>query len=282
MEKLKHPFVFQVDSDLVLKTFSYDNYIIEYSKTNEKDNFCAIYFSSHNIYYPNNKFNFEKNITKRNKFEWYNTRINVASKNIFLRDLKKQWYLNGINNQIDSVDKIYDFLKKETEGYKTIMIGSSAGGFAAVLLGSKLNSEYILSFNGQFFLSNLLKSSNEETDPIIFRQQNEPAINKYFSIKPFIHSPEKIFYFFSNKSKWDIENYKHINDLGINVISFNTNNHGIPFIKTALHKVINLRFDSLKLIGNKTYNPILFSFKYGSFLSTLRFVTKIFFKKLKL
>ena len=174
MENLDSPFVFQTDSNLVQESLNNPNYLIEYSEADSifEDKYCAVYFSSNNIYYPNTKYEFQKQILNKNRFEWYGARIQKASKHIFIRDNKKQWYLEGINNNFNSIEKLEAFLIKETKGYKTIMLGSSAGGYAAVLFGSLLKSEYILSFNGQFKLNDLLKSSNESIDPIIFREKN--------------------------------------------------------------------------------------------------------------
>ena len=222
MEIVNEPYVFQVDSDLIKKSLSNSNYLIEYSKINTKDKYCIIYFSSHNIYYPNNEDELKKQILDKNRFEWYAARIIKGSKHIFIRDIKKQWYLEGINNDINSIDKLEGFLKKETKGYKTIMVGSSAGGYAAVLFGSILNSEYVFSFNGQFQLYDLLETSNESIDPVIFRNKKNKSINKFYSLKSYISNPERVIYFWSKKSEWDKINQNHISSLGVLEIAFNT------------------------------------------------------------
>jgi len=268
--------VFQVDSILIKKQLQQPNYLIEYDneKLNIKEQYCAVYFSSNNIYYPNTKAVFEKDIITKNKFEWYGLRIKKAVKHIFIRDIQKQWYLKGINAEIDSIEKLADFLKKETKGYKIIMMGSSSGGFASTLLGSLLKVESVISFNGQFQVLDLLKTSSESIDPILFRERDNPNINRYFSIKPYINNPERIYYLYSTKSAWDIVNKKHIEDVGISIISFTTKNHGIPFVKSALPYVLNAPQEELNKMNGKTYNPLLFSFKYGGFWPTLHILYK--------
>ena len=102
-------------------------------------------------------------ITKIDKFEWRKHLIRRAYKQIWIRDITKEFYVRGINNQINSIDKMIDFLKKETEGYRSICIGSSAGGYIATLLGAVLNAEYVYCFSGYFNLFIL----DEATWPLI-------------------------------------------------------------------------------------------------------------------
>lgn len=279
MEVEKSPFVFQTDSDSIKKALNSPNYIIEYSDTsnNTKDKFCVIYFSSNNIYYPNTKEEFQKSIVKKNKYEWYGSRIEKGAKHIFIRDIQKQWYLQGINNELNTIDKIISFLRSETEGYKIIMLGSSAGGYAAVLIGSILNADKILTFNGQFQLLDLLETSSEAVDPIVFRRQNDSDYNKYYSLKKYMKNPNSIFYFLSNKSSWDLFNKGHIEEMGVNIISYKTDNHGIPFVKSALPYVLQSSKEELSKLSGKSFDPVLFSIKYGGIVPTGR----ILFKKIK-
>ena len=274
MDKIAIPHVFQTDSIEVKKALQDSNYLIEFSNTDQKEKYCVIYFSSNNIYHPNSKESFKKTIIEKNHFEWYGTRIENGQKHIFIRDIQKQWYLNGINSELNSIEKVVSFLNKETLGYKVITLGSSSGGFAAVLFGSFLNAEKILTFNGQFQVLDLLKSSNEAIDPIIFRNQNNSSVNKYFSLKSVIKHYSNIYYFFSNKSEWDQINKDHILEEGINIISFNTNNHGIPFVKSALLRVINSSKQELNSWMKNSHFPIFFSIKYGGIYATLRVLIK--------
>ena len=281
MENLNSPFVFQTDSELVQKSLNNSNYLIEYSETESiyEDKYCIVYFSSHNIYYPNTENEFKKQVLNKNRFEWYGARIKKGYKHIFIRDNKKQWYLEGINNNINSIEKLEAFLIKETKGYKTIMLGSSAGGYAAVLFGSLLKSEYVISFNGQFQFYDLLETSSEKVDPVIFRNRHNKNINKFYSLKSVVNHPLKVFYFWSKKSNWDRINRDHVASLGVSEIGFNTNNHGVPFLKTALDTVINMNFEELSSLRSKSYNPVLFSMQYGGVKNTLVFIYKFVLRK---
>lgn len=96
--------MFQIDSKIVRSVYSTEpNYIIYYDESSE-ENVCAIYFSSNDIYFPNTEEIFRKRIVEKNFFEWYHTRVK-ARKHIFVRDVFKQWYIEGINTIINSPEK---------------------------------------------------------------------------------------------------------------------------------------------------------------------------------
>lgn len=270
METLKSTYhVFQTDSDIVNKVYQeQDNYLIEYDKKGDNE-WCAIYFCSNDIYYPNTKEIFQKRIIDKNFFEWYHSRINKAYKHIFIRDIFKQWYLAGINININSPKKLIDFLIKETHGYKVITIGSSAGGYAAILYGSFINTQYVLAFNPQYELKSLLERSSEAINPLLFRIKDERI--QYFDITTYINRQTNIFYFYSNASKWDREQNKHLikDTPNLYKITFNTKHHGIPFLKVALPKVLNLNIEKLKSLSKNTHNPIWFTIQMVGIRKTL-------------
>jgi len=269
------PFVFQTDSKCVNNAYqNLDNYLIE-NDTKDNTNICAVYFSSNYVYFPNTEANFNKSIVVGNKFEWYNLRHPKARKHIFIRDIKKQWYLHGINSKIDSLELLAKFIEKEIQGFETYFIGSSAGGYAAVLLGSMLNVKRIYSFNNQFYLTDLLKTSTSLVDPIIFREQFNSKISKFFNIKSYISNPSSIYYFHSNKSKWDLRQYEEVKDLKMNVISINTKIHGVPLLKNNLNYIFLMGTNELKGISNKVLNPIFFSIRILGLVKTLIYLLGI-------
>jgi len=270
METVSNNYVFQVDSDIVKQAFEHRNYLIVYDEDCKQKDYCAIYFSSNDIYFPNNEQVFTKRILDKDFYEWYNIRISKACKHIYIRDIFKQWYLGGINTEINSPEKLLLFLQKETEGLNIVTLGSSAGGYAAVLYGQLLQAEKILTFNGQFELNSLLKESKEEINPLLFRFMNS-TLRTYYDLNQYIVNQSRIYYFCSNKSKWDITQYNHIKELkDINVISFNTTNHGIPFLKNCLVKVINYDTDLLKQLSTITHNSIVFSLKVDGLINALK------------
>lgn len=270
MEIEKNCYTFQVDSQIVKENYEQNsNYLIEYDEGKD-NNICAVYFSSNDIYFPNTEEIFRKQIVEKNFFEWYKCRINKARKHIFIRDIFKQWYLKGINNKINTPSRLKEFLEKETNGYQTVMIGSSAGGYAAILYGSWLNANKVIAFNPQFEIYSLLQRSKEVVNPLVFRLRDTDK-KEFYDISKWLNPNVPIFYFYSVRSKWDQEQERFIgNCYGIHKIAFTSNHHGIPFLKVALHKTINMSFENLKKLTIYKNSPLWFTIRLVGWKNTIK------------
>jgi len=281
MEVNNSDFVFQTDSDIVRAEFEKDNYLVVYDEQCVDKAVCAIYFSSNDIYFPNTEKVFRKRIVEKDFYEMYHTRVNDAYKHIFVRDVQKQWYIGGINSRIYSPKLLFKFLQEETKGFSVITIGSSAGGYAAVLYGSLLSAKRVFSFNGQFEVKSLLNTSSPEIDPLLFRNAASP-LARYFDIRNFVNRSIDIYYFCSLGSEWDIKQYNHIKDIhSVKPILFKTAHHGIPFIKSALPVVINMESEALdKWVGNQ-FNSLVFSIKMVGMIETFISIYKQLIQKIK-
>lgn len=277
MEKLNQTYVFQTDSEAVKQVYETNsNYLIDYSKEGDVDT-CAIYFSSNDIYYPNSEEIFTKRIVNKNFYEWYHTRINRVSKHIFIRDVFKQWYLAGINANINTPEKLATFLKQETQGYTNVItLGSSAGGYAAILYGALIGAQTVLAFNPQFEITSLLKRSTEAINPLVFRLRYER--NTYYDIVPFINKKSEIYYFYSQHSSWDKEQCEYVKPMrNLHRISFQSRHHGIPFLKAALPVVVNANVEDLNKWESKSHNPITFTIKrIGLYKTIAGFISQLY------
>lgn len=281
--------IFQIDSPDVKEAFLLDNYSVEYNdNVSSEENLCVIYFSSNEIYYPNTSAAFNHSIIQRDKYEWKRNRFPKAKKHIFLRDLHKQWYLSGINTRLDNPQKIFEFLKKETVGYRTITIGSSAGGYAAILFGSMLNCYRIYAFNAQLNLKVIMKNSNAATDPVLFEKATDPNYDKYFDLSNFIIQTTENYYFQSCKSRMDVEQYQAISKSAqnnLNIVCFKTSNHGFPFLRNNLPYVLALNSKELEGYKDKKNHPVFFSIRLIGIIPTFTFILKALkdrYKKKKL
>jgi len=273
--------IFQIDSPFVKQAFKSGNFNIEYAEENYliENDLCVIYFSSNEIYYPNTLESFEYSILERNKYEWKRNKYTKAKKHIFLRDLHKQWYLSGINDTVNNPEKVLDFLRSETIGYRVITIGSSAGGYAALLFGSMLKCDRIYAFNAQLNLRITMKNSNPLTDPILFDKVKEKDFEHFFDLSNFLNNKTDNYYFQSCNSKMDVEQFDGINKKSQNLlktIRFQTSNHGFPFLRINLLSVLS--FDKFKIdsLVNKKFHPILFSISLIGIFQTIIFVFKAF------
>lgn len=166
---IKAQYHFNTDAPCVKQAWEDEpNMLIQdFASPKPQQSYCAIYFSSNDIYFPNTEDVFRKRIVEKNTFEWYGTRIAKATKHIFVRDVFKQWYIRGINAQCNNIEALAALLKEEAKGMKVVTVGSSAGGYAAIVLGSLLQAEYVLAFNAQLDI-NLIAPRN----PFVARYQN--------------------------------------------------------------------------------------------------------------
>lgn len=124
-------------------------------------------------------------------FEFLNflSKIDCESDKIFYIDKKQSWYHNGIENISSTIDETVLYLKNKINGYKkVIFMGVSAGGYAAILFGSLLNVQYVISFIPRTNLTcipkatdikyiNLKNHINSVTQYILYGDPNIKNIN---------------------------------------------------------------------------------------------------------
>lgn len=269
---------FQVDAPIVRESYKkLDNFLIEDCKetVNMGDGrgVCAIYFSGNSIYYPNDEATFRYNISNKNRFEWFGLRYPNAQRHIFIRDIFKQWYLGGINEKINSLDLLLVWLKERTIGYRVVAIGSSAGGYAAVMMGCLLNAERVFAFSPRLEMNSLLLRSNPFKAPLFFRYYDKGLNLEWMDFNnKYTDNSTQIYCFYPEKSDLDRIQLSHIKNTGlseksnIHIIYFSTNKHGVPFPKIAVKKVFSLTDDSLIKLSNHTYSPYWFTIKLVGFI----------------
>jgi len=117
---------------------------------------CFVFFSGNGLYFPNTKEEFERRILREDRYEWIGLcpPPSTFRKAIFLRDVRKTWYVDGISARLDSIEKVVELLRVETAGFSEVVcVGNSAGGFAAALFGREIGAHAIYSFSGYFDLS---------------------------------------------------------------------------------------------------------------------------------
>lgn len=132
-----------------------ENYLIRYNAKASMVGCCYVYFSGNGLYSVNNKTDFEMKVEHDNRYEWLNlSPRKKPEKEIFVRDVWLAWYILGINEDLNTIDKIVSWLDKECEGYKVTLVGNSAGGFMAVNCAKRMKSyvERVFTFCGQFSL----------------------------------------------------------------------------------------------------------------------------------
>lgn len=258
------------------------NYEIEF--TSDTKECVAIYFTSHNLFFPHNVESFRKSVIEKKHFEWKNNRVIRAGKHIFLRDVYKQWYASGINDKINSIEKLAEWLTQEVQGYKEVIcLGSSGGGYAATLIGNLISATTIFNFNGQWSFYDQIERDGIVISPLIKQMiENHHEGQKYFSISKELYDNTNTYYFVSSRSQWDkeqlqlIEHFQHTH-----IIRFFTSHHGIPFLKSTLPYIINMKNEELNCYEEHINFPILFDVHIAGIKATLGFVLRLINKKLK-
>ncbi|EGP5048106.1 hypothetical protein E4K24_000362 [Enterococcus faecium] len=269
----------EVADNAVLNQLKQNNYKIEYDN-NCKSNRCAIYFSSHGIYYPETLENFSNVIVKKDYYEWYKTRVSGCHKHIFLRDIIKQFYVEGINANLNSIEKVIEFLKKETVGYEVICVGSSAGGYMAVIVGIALEAKKIYSFSGKFSLRDDFAYDSKVK---LLTHQNDEYYSRYYNVLSMIESYSgEIVYVYPTESEEDLIQLALVKDReNIIKVPFAEKAHGVCMYPFCLKKFFDLSIDDVKslLIEKEELNKVQFSFELLG-VKTLVYLLKYYYKKI--
>lgn len=224
--------VWDLGNETIRKEYEKNNY--ECVDTGIKSNWCYVLFSSNGLYYPDTKEVFEEQIVKKNRYEWKwvvkNSEIPTkAGKIIYVRDIHKIWYSYGINSRENTIDKTLDLLKTLTKGYRVVTIGSSAGGYMAVLAAIKLEACYCLNFSGQYKISDAFSNPYKDISGMLDYYTGE------------------IFYFVPAYCKNDIEQYQLVeNKKCVKRFLFNDDRHASTMLTGNMPYIVGNSADKLQ------------------------------------
>jgi hypothetical protein len=238
---------------------NYKNGNIEVINLNNSSNKCLLLCSGNGLYFPNTDEEYINKIRKQNRYEWENIAKNKIirksfSKIIFIRDIYKQWYVTGINSKLNCVDKLVEYLKDETEGYKIIIAGSSAGGYTAVLLGVLLEAFRIITVSGQYNLWPFV-----DKNPLLEKYKNETTKSRYYDLRELLKfNKTPILYFFPIKCEGDIEQYEFIKD-DENILFFriDSNKHGAGISGTQYPYIFSCEKEEIEKIYSRYREKII-------------------------
>jgi pimeloyl-ACP methyl ester carboxylesterase len=88
-------------------------------------------------------------------FEFIRSLDQYKVNKIFIRDFKQCWYTNGINGISNTPYETIEYLRELINKYgqdKTVFIGNSSGGYAALVYGQILNVSEVHAFSPQTFI----------------------------------------------------------------------------------------------------------------------------------
>jgi pimeloyl-ACP methyl ester carboxylesterase len=85
-------------------------------------------------------------------FEFFSATRAIATKRLFVRDLRRAWYHQGIDGHGETITAAAASLNElvaQHEVDRLVAVGSSAGGYAALVFGTLLGADTVLSFGPQ-------------------------------------------------------------------------------------------------------------------------------------
>ena len=174
--------LWDLENEIVKKAYQGENYQVWNRPVEGKK--CLILFSGNGLFYPNTENSFKECIFEKDRYEYQSLakskNLQCFSRIIFVRDIYKQWYVNGMNATCPDVEKTAAVLREKTEGYQITTAGNSAGGYAAVLFGILLSAKRIYSFSGQFDITD--KKGNKFID---LYEQDETR-NCFYDLRPLL------------------------------------------------------------------------------------------------
>lgn len=255
---------------------------------NPNGNLCVVYFSSNGLYYPNNSETFREVILEKDRYEWKKNILKTANKIIFLRDVKKQWYIEGINRKINTIEKLSEFLKSESLGLDLICIGSSAGGYAATLFGCLLSASHVFSFAGQFSLHHHLADDIErQQHRSLVKYENDSRCNQYYCLSNLIqNSGVPIFYLYPAKCRLDILQSRLTESIpNVYAFPFDSSEHAKTCLYLNFADLFHMDLDELFELhqfylnrSNKVINKYHFSNKVSGYMRTAKYLTGSVFR----
>lgn len=191
---------------------------------------------------------------------------NSAGKIIFIRDIYKQYYVNGINCEINTIDKLCEFLKKETEGMRIIICGTSSGGYIATILGIYLNAELVFNFGGAWSLEEALRVAWEDNKIkssyyFLWKKREDEMYKKWYDITKILeNSTVPIMYFYSALNKDDSIQRMFLDQVDsgkIYCFAMKSSAHGYVLFHNCYKKVITSSLDKMINVSEKFENKII-------------------------
>lgn len=260
---------------LIQSIYEKDNIKIRYNKL--KNGLCYIYFSSNALYVKDSKEDFEKKIIQEDRFEWINRSADCKPElEIFVRDIWLSWYINGINNSQNSIEKTIDYLRQICKGYIVTTVGVSSGGYMAAITAACLNAEKCFDFSGQFSLIHHFDHVKENSflKDYLEKHADGGVLEAYRIINA---SDTSIYYFLPVRSQQDVEQSQFAAQChNVKTIRFNSKRHGSPVLSVSLPTFLSWNSSDIEeLCVLSQTNPIKvipFSIKVSGLFKTLVFL----------
>ena len=207
--------VFKINSQNRLLNHVYKQDNIRIIEGMAENKLCIIICSSNAIYFPDTYDEFRAKIICNNYFEGgrlSSLLIDYVERIILIRDVRKNFYVTGISEQFNSIDRVLELLENLTRGYEIVVAGGSAGGYVASIIGSYLNAKFVISAGGQWNLNKY----NKVTEDYYFLRKNKgnSKFNKYYDLNEILKDNcVPIFYMYGGLNVSDISQLRYAQDV---------------------------------------------------------------------
>lgn len=123
-------------------------------------------------------------------FEFFNLTKDIRANKIYVRDLQQVWYQRGLPGIATDLEGIAAFLAdriEEVNPSRTVLVGNSMGGFAAIVIGILLNADRILAFAPQTFADRMHRFIyHDRRWPEQMREVHRTRGTRYLDAKPLL------------------------------------------------------------------------------------------------
>ena len=152
-------------------------------------------------------------------FEFFATTSPLDLNKIFIRDLRRTWYHRGLPGICENIDGIAEYLRDligMREFRQITFVGSSTGGYAAILFGLLLNATSVIAFVPKTFLNpwQRLRHGDVKTWRQMCRLlMARSAQRKYFDLRSVLESRKSATEFhvhFCADSRLDVLHAEHL------------------------------------------------------------------------
>jgi len=171
-------------------------------------------------------------------FEFFNSISDLNCDKIFCRDFQQAWYQKGVDSELDSLNKVIEYLNdsiSKNQYEKICFIGNSMGGYAAILFGTILNVDRVISFAPQSYINwwnRLLYGDTRWKTQISKIYKFDEKRREYFDLKSHLKRKKgyktDINIFYSPNHKHDKMHAERLkNNLNVKLFAINEGGHGV-------------------------------------------------------
>ena len=225
-----------------------------------------IFFTGHGLYYPTSIEKFCEEVILNDKYEWQNISkdsriLSSVSEFIYVRDVYKNWCLEGINGTINTQDKVKERLKEIISERKVITVGSSAVGYMAILFGILLDAETIYTFSPQV---NLYEYYMDHPYEYFEEYKKNPATRKYMDLKGLMSKYSgNLLYWYPVRCEEDVRQYNSVKDCkNVHFFTMSGSKHGETLWGESFIQTLSMPVERVVEVSRKYEGKVISPFTY--------------------